>query len=29
MRPFRRNALWNGGIRCQLLQYRIGERPGG
>ncbi|HEV8632195.1 MAG TPA: THUMP domain-containing protein, partial [Thermoanaerobaculia bacterium] len=30
MRPFRRNALWNGGIRCELLQYRIGraEIPG-
>jgi 23S rRNA (guanine2445-N2)-methyltransferase / 23S rRNA (guanine2069-N7)-methyltransferase len=27
MRPFRRNALWNGALRCELLQYRIGERP--
>jgi 23S rRNA (guanine2445-N2)-methyltransferase / 23S rRNA (guanine2069-N7)-methyltransferase len=27
MRPFRRNSLWNGSIRCELLQYRIGERP--
>jgi 23S rRNA (guanine2445-N2)-methyltransferase / 23S rRNA (guanine2069-N7)-methyltransferase len=27
MRPFRRNALWNGPLRCELLQYRIGERP--
>jgi len=27
MRPFRRNSLWNGPIRCELLQYRIGERP--
>lgn len=25
MRPFRRNSLWNGGIRCELLQYRIGR----
>jgi 23S rRNA (guanine2445-N2)-methyltransferase / 23S rRNA (guanine2069-N7)-methyltransferase len=25
MRPFRRNALWNGGIRCELLQYRVGR----
>jgi 23S rRNA (guanine2069-N7)-methyltransferase / 23S rRNA (guanine2445-N2)-methyltransferase len=27
MRAFRRNALWNGSIRCELLQYRVGERP--
>jgi 23S rRNA (guanine2445-N2)-methyltransferase / 23S rRNA (guanine2069-N7)-methyltransferase len=27
MRPFRRNSLWNGPLRCELLQYRIGERP--
>ncbi len=26
MRAFRRNSLWNGAIRCELLQYRIGER---
>jgi len=25
MRPARRNALWNGGIRCELLQYSIGR----
>ena len=25
MRPFRRNSLWNGGIRSELLQYRIGR----
>jgi 23S rRNA (guanine2445-N2)-methyltransferase / 23S rRNA (guanine2069-N7)-methyltransferase len=23
MRPSRRNALWNGGLRCELLQYRV------
>ena len=28
MRAFRRNSLYNGGIRCELLQYRIGEAPG-
>ena len=27
MRAFRRNALWNGPLRCELLQYRVGERP--
>ena len=25
MRPSRRNALWNGPIRCELLQYNIGR----
>jgi 23S rRNA (guanine2445-N2)-methyltransferase / 23S rRNA (guanine2069-N7)-methyltransferase len=25
MRAFRRNALWNGPLRCELLQYRIGD----
>jgi 23S rRNA (guanine2445-N2)-methyltransferase / 23S rRNA (guanine2069-N7)-methyltransferase len=25
MRPSRRNALWNGPIRCELLQYEIGR----
>jgi 23S rRNA (guanine2069-N7)-methyltransferase / 23S rRNA (guanine2445-N2)-methyltransferase len=25
MRPSRRNALWNGPIRCELLQYSIGR----
>ncbi len=25
MRPSRRNALWNGPIRCELLQYDIGR----
>jgi 23S rRNA (guanine2445-N2)-methyltransferase / 23S rRNA (guanine2069-N7)-methyltransferase len=23
MRPARRNALWNGGLRCELLQYDV------
>lgn len=29
MRPARRNALWNGGLRCELLQYRVrgGDEP--
>lgn len=25
MRPSRRNALWNGPIRCELLQYNVGR----
>ena len=25
MRPARRNALWNGPIRCELLQYTVGR----
>jgi len=28
MRASRRNTLYNGGIRCELLQYTIGEAPG-
>jgi len=28
MRASRRNALYNGPLRCELLQYRIGEAPG-
>jgi 23S rRNA (guanine2445-N2)-methyltransferase / 23S rRNA (guanine2069-N7)-methyltransferase len=29
LRASRRNALWNGGLRCELLQYEIGgEVPG-
>ena len=29
LRAARRNALWNGGLRCELLQYPIGgEVPG-
>ena len=27
MRAFRRNALWNGPLRCELLQYRVGQAP--
>jgi 23S rRNA (guanine2445-N2)-methyltransferase / 23S rRNA (guanine2069-N7)-methyltransferase len=29
MRPSRRNALWNGPIRCELLQYEIGGKVPG
>lgn len=25
MRAHRRNALWNGPLRCELLQYRVGQ----
>jgi 23S rRNA (guanine2445-N2)-methyltransferase / 23S rRNA (guanine2069-N7)-methyltransferase len=29
LRAARRNALWNGGLRCELLQYPIGgDVPG-